>query len=58
LSAEDVHAAMQYAAELLRAAGLAAHVLAVLGALVPRLQGVDLAGRLWIVEETRIRERT
>jgi predicted nuclease of predicted toxin-antitoxin system len=35
-----------------------AHVLQVLGGLVPHLIGIDLSGRLWIVEETRIRERT
>jgi predicted nuclease of predicted toxin-antitoxin system len=35
-----------------------AQVLRVLGSLVPHLVGVDLSGRLWIVEETRIRERT
>ena len=34
-----------------------AHVLTVLRALVPHLSGVDIRGRLWIVEETRIRER-
>jgi predicted nuclease of predicted toxin-antitoxin system len=33
------------------------HVLGVLGGLVAHLNGIDLAGRLWIVEETRIRER-
>jgi hypothetical protein len=33
------------------------HVLGVLRGLVPHLAGVDLVGRLWIVEETRIRER-
>jgi predicted nuclease of predicted toxin-antitoxin system len=32
-------------------------VLHVLQALVPRLVGATLAGRLWIVEETRVRER-
>ncbi len=34
-----------------------AQVLRVLASLVPKLAGVDLSGRLWIVEETRIRER-
>ena len=32
-------------------------VVAVLRGLLPHLSGVDLKGRLWIVEETRIRER-
>jgi hypothetical protein len=32
-------------------------VLHLLQALVPRLVGATLAGRLWIVEETRVRER-
>jgi predicted nuclease of predicted toxin-antitoxin system len=35
-----------------------AEVLRVLASLVPHLVGVDLSGRLWIVEATRIRERT
>jgi predicted nuclease of predicted toxin-antitoxin system len=35
-----------------------AHVLGVLRALLPHLAGVEFAGRLWIVEEARIRERT
>ncbi len=34
------------------------HLLGVLGILAPHLVTADLAGRLWIVEETRIRERT
>jgi predicted nuclease of predicted toxin-antitoxin system len=34
------------------------HVLRVLASLVPHLVTADLVGRLWIVEETRIRERT
>jgi predicted nuclease of predicted toxin-antitoxin system len=34
------------------------HILNVLGALVSHLAPGDLAGRLWIVEEARIRERT
>jgi predicted nuclease of predicted toxin-antitoxin system len=34
------------------------HALRVLARLVPHLMNADLAGRLWIVEETRIRERT
>jgi predicted nuclease of predicted toxin-antitoxin system len=34
-----------------------AHVVAVLSALLRHLVGAELEGRLWIVEETRIRER-
>jgi predicted nuclease of predicted toxin-antitoxin system len=35
-----------------------AHVLGLLGRLASHLATADLTGRLWIVEETRIRERT
>jgi predicted nuclease of predicted toxin-antitoxin system len=33
------------------------HVISVLSSVVTRLAAADLKGRLWIVEETRIRER-
>ena len=33
------------------------HVISVLGSIVNQLATADLTGRLWIVEETRIRER-